>query len=88
MGAESPGWRALLRFRAIVADWPEPGALNSLHALASVSLTEFLFIDNVYYLTHCVAQPTDAPLVLTCQRCGGCFQPLAPNLPLEISPAY
>lgn len=78
---ESPGWRALLRFGAIIADWPEPDKFNSLQALASVSLADFLFVDNIYYLTHCVAQPADAPLLLTCPRCDGRFQPLAPKLP-------
>lgn len=76
--AESPGWRALLRFGAIIADWPEPGTFNSLHALASVPLAAFLFVDNIYYLTHCVAQPTDAPLLVKCACCDGFFQPIMP----------
>jgi hypothetical protein len=48
--SESPGWQALLRFGAIIEEWPEPGALSSLHALAGVSLVHFLFIDNIYFL--------------------------------------
>jgi hypothetical protein len=76
--AESPGWHALLRFGAIIAVWPEPCDVRSLHALARVSLADFLFVDNIYYLTHCVAQPADTPMIMTCPNCHGRFQPLAP----------
>jgi len=48
--------------------------------LARVSLASFLFVDNVYYLTHCVPSPADAPLLVGCQLCGTTFQPLAPPL--------
>ena len=73
----SPGWRALLRFGAIVSEWPQTGALGTPAALAKLPLGDFLFVDNVYHLTHCASLPSDKPLVVACQRCNGSFQPLA-----------
>jgi len=78
--AESPGWHALLRFGAAISEWPGSGPFGSLHALANVSLTDFLFVDNIYYLTHCVAQPADTPMIVKCLRCQERFQPLCSSI--------
>ena len=74
---DSPGWIALLRFAAMMAAYPEPRSLASIPSLTKISLADFLFIDNIYYLLHCVPQPDDSPLRITCHNCGGMFQPLA-----------
>ena len=69
------GVRALLLLAARLDE--VDGAAPTLPALAELPLCDFLFIDNVYHLTHRIALPADSPLRLRCEACGGRFVPLA-----------
>jgi hypothetical protein len=72
----SPGVLALVRFGSVVKRVPDAEALRSIRTLAGVRLADFVFINNVFFLTHRAGLPADSPLTLSCERCGGRFLPL------------
>jgi hypothetical protein len=74
---DSPGWWALLRFAGLVPAIAGQPTVEGLLALTRLPLTDFLFADNVYYLTHAAPLPEDNIATLRCRACGHEFLPLA-----------
>jgi hypothetical protein len=73
---EFAGARALVRLCAVLADLDGDAGKVSLERIAALALSDFIFVDNAYYLTHHLAVPDDSPLRLTCPRCSGRFVPV------------
>jgi hypothetical protein len=70
------GVRAMLKLGAALGDVDGDADGITLDRLSNLALCDFLFLDNVHYLTRCVPLPDDSPLHLTCANCGGRFAPV------------
>lgn len=70
------GVRALVRLCAVVAQIDGDPDKVSPEYLAMLPLADFIFVDNVHYLTHHVSLPDDSPLRLRCANCAGRFVPV------------
>jgi hypothetical protein len=70
-----PGFRAILRLSVALEDGAKtPGAISP-EIVEQMPVTDFFFLDQLYYLTHnvSVASPQSA---LPCGRCGARFLPV------------
>jgi hypothetical protein len=76
----SLGWQALLRFASLVPEIAGEPSVDGLLALTRLPLTDFLFADNAYYLTHAAPLPDHHLARLRCKACSRQFLPLAPSI--------
>jgi hypothetical protein len=77
---DSPGWTALGRLATAAPGLIDPHLQTGereLVAFTRLELADFLFIDNVYYLTHLAPLVEDHSALVACGRCAREFLPLA-----------